>query len=385
MGLMKKAFKVIDNQIEIKKNVWVNLEENTILERFPKITKIILNRESGVSDDTDVHDIDFKIFSKLKDLEELGIIDKGSNSNLNWLNNKSTKVYLNFLEILKLKNLKKLYIDTDYVSTKDLMKLFEARAGVQEKFIYKYNLNHPASDAEYPPMIYEEEFDQDSWEKYNELESENVESNFQIANNENETSEISLVEVAVFRMREDEDNKEREEKEMKEKLKEMKEKNFGEGKLIPAKNGNKTYIWGDGTTLTGKFNATIKGKFDPNSNFPNYGIYEYTDGLIYEGELKNGLHDGLGKMTFPDGRFFYGKFKKNELVKELRDEKEEENFKKIIKILKPEKNNDGSYSYTRPVESEINLMKNDIFLFDLIRSILIDNSVLDKLIKKYKI
>ncbi len=156
------------------------------------------------------------------------------------------------------------------------------------------------------------------------------------------------------------------------------------GKLIPAKNGNKTFLWNDGTKLTGKFNTLIKGEFDLNSNFPNYGIYEYTDGLIYEGELKNGLQDGLGKMTFPDGRFFYGKFKDNELVKELRDEKEEENFKKIIKILKPKKNNDGNYSYTNLTESQINLIKNDIFLFDLVRSILKDNSVLDKLIKKYE-
>ena len=377
---MEKVFKVKNNQIEIKNDVWIVLENDAIYKRFPNIKKLKIVREFKSPEK--VPDIDFKLFSKLSEIEELEIVlDKG---NL-WSNRipsdyEETRIYLNFLEILKLKKLKKLLINTDYVSTKDLMAIFEERAGAQEKFIFEYNLNHPASDAEQPPMIYEEEFDQDSYDKYNELESENVESNLDIG-----TIDCALVEVVVDRMREDEGNKEREEKEMKEKLKEMKEKNFGEGKLIPAKNGNKTYIWGDGTTLTGKFNATIKGKFDPNSNFPNYGIYEYTDGLIYEGELKNGLHDGLGKMTFPDGRFFYGKFKKNELVKELRDEKEEENFKKIIKILKPEKNNDGSYSYTRPVESEINLMKNDIFLFDLIRSILIDNSVLDKLIKKYKI
>ena len=377
---MEKVFKVKNNQIEIKNDVWIVLENDAIYKRFPNIKKLKIVREFKSPEK--VPDIDFKLFSKLSEIEELEIVlDKG---NL-WSNRipsdyEETRIYLNFLEILKLKKLKKLLINTDYVSTKDLMAIFEERAGAQEKFIFEYNLNHPASDAEQPPMIYEEEFDQDSYDKYNELESENVESNLDIG-----TIDCALVEVVVDRMREDEGNKEREEKEMKEKLKEMKEKNFGEGKLIPAKNGNKTYIWGDGTTLTGKFNATIKGKFDPNSNFPNYGIYEYTDGLIYEGELKNGLHDGLGKMTFPDGRFFYGKFKKNELVKELRDEKEEENFKKIIKILKPEKNNDGSYSYTRPVESEINLMKNDIFLFDLIRSILVDNSVLDKLFKKYDI
>ena len=82
-----------------------------------------------------------KIFSKLKNLEELGIIDDNENYKLDFLNSKSksTKVYLNFLEILKLKKLKKLYIYTPYVSTKDLMKIFNKKAGVQEKFIFNYN------------------------------------------------------------------------------------------------------------------------------------------------------------------------------------------------------------------------------------------------------
>ena len=56
-------------------------------------------------------------------------------------------------------------------------------------------------------MIYEEEFDNESWKKYNDLQSKNVESNFEIATYENKKSGISLVEVAVLRMREDEDNK----------------------------------------------------------------------------------------------------------------------------------------------------------------------------------
>ena len=151
-----------------------------------------------------VPNIDFKMFSKLKNLEELGIID----DNEVLLNSKSqsTKVYLNFLEILKLKKLKKLYIYTPYVSTKDLMKIFNKKAGVQEKFIFNYNLTHPSYEAEYPPMIYEEEFDNESWKKYNDLQSKNVDSNFEIATYENKKSGISLVEVAVLRMREDEDN-----------------------------------------------------------------------------------------------------------------------------------------------------------------------------------
>ena len=117
----------------------------------------------------------------------------------------------------------------------------------------------------------------------------------------------------------------------------MKEKNKLGFKFVSAKNGNKTLIFDDGTKLTGNFSkwesyvAKVGVEIDVKSNLPNYGTYEYTDGLTYEGELKNGVHHGLGKMIFPDGRFFYGEFKDNELVKELRDEKEKENFKKIIK------------------------------------------------------
>ena len=75
------------------------------------------------------------------------------------------------------------------------------------EFIYQYNLNHPESDAEYPPMIYEDEFDQNSWDEYNELASENVESNLEIMLNEKDRSECTLVEVVIFRMREEADNK----------------------------------------------------------------------------------------------------------------------------------------------------------------------------------
>ena len=116
----------------------------------------------------------------------------------------------------------------------------------------------------------------------------------------------------------------------------MEEKNKLGFKFVSAKNGNKTLIFDDGTKLTGNFSkwesyvAKVGVEIDVKSNFPNYGTYEYTDGSTYEGELKNGVRHGLGKTTFPDGRFFYGEFKDSEFVKELRDEKEKENFKKGI-------------------------------------------------------
>ena len=210
---MEKVFKVKNNQIEIKNDVWIDLENDTIYNKFPSIKRLKIIRI--IEYPIKIPDIDFKLFSKLSEIEELEISDRdpknfsveSADVSLIWFNRitsdrEKTWVYLNFLEILKLKKLKKLLINTDYVSTKDLMAIFEERAGAQEKFIFEYNLNHPASDAEQPPMIYEEEFDQDSYDKYNELENENVESNLEIG-----TFDCALVEVVVDRMREEEELK----------------------------------------------------------------------------------------------------------------------------------------------------------------------------------
>tara|TARA_B100001123_G_scaffold13517_1_gene15543 strand:- start:405 stop:1049 length:645 start_codon:yes stop_codon:yes gene_type:complete len=210
---MEKVFKVKNNQIEIKNDVWIDLENDTIYNKFPSIKRLKIIRI--IEYPIKIPDIDFKLFSKLSEIEELEISDRdpknfsveSADVSLIWFNRitsdrEKTWVYLNFLEILKLKKLKKLLINTDYVSTKDLMAIFEERAGAQEKFIFEYNLNHPASDAEQPPMIYEEEFDQDSYDKYNELENENVESNLEIG-----TIDCALVEVVVDRMREEEELK----------------------------------------------------------------------------------------------------------------------------------------------------------------------------------
>jgi hypothetical protein len=211
--IMEKVLKVKNNQIEIENNVWIDLENDTIYNKFPNIKKLKIIRV--IEYPIKIPDIDFKLFSKLSEIEELEIDDRDPKNyslasvdlSLIWFNRitsdrEKTWVYLNFLEILKLKKLRKLLIDTDYVSTNDLMAIFEARAGAQEKFIFEYNLNHPASDAEQPPMIYEEEFDQDSYDKYNELESENVESHLEIG-----TIDCALVEVVVDRMREEEELK----------------------------------------------------------------------------------------------------------------------------------------------------------------------------------
>ena len=45
------------------------------------------------------------------------------------------------------------------------------------------------------------------------------------------------------------------------------------------------------------------------------GIYKWSDGRIYEGQLKDGLQHGKGKYTMPDGRYFEGEFKKGEQTK----------------------------------------------------------------------
>ena len=41
---MEKVFKVKNNQIEIKNDVWIDLENDTIYNKFPKIKKLKIIR-----------------------------------------------------------------------------------------------------------------------------------------------------------------------------------------------------------------------------------------------------------------------------------------------------------------------------------------------------
>ena len=204
--LMNVTLKINEkNEIFFDKK-WQQFDKDFFYKNFPNIKKLILKRtcHNKKTDIIYVPDIDFKMFSKLKNLETLGIIDDYENDNLSWLNtgDKSTNIYLNFLEVLKLKKLKKLHVYEPYISTKDLMKLFNEKAGLQEKYIYKYNLENPQTD-EYP-MIYEEEFDEESYQEYLSLSKDNIESEFEISTHEKDIYDISLVEVVVGRFRENE-------------------------------------------------------------------------------------------------------------------------------------------------------------------------------------
>ena len=204
--LMNVTLKINEkNEIFFDKK-WQQFDKDFFYKNFPNIKKLILKRtcHNKKTDIIYVPDIDFKMFSKLKNLETLGIIDDYENDNLSWLNtgDKSTNIYLNFLEVLKLKKLKKLHVYEPYISTKDLMKLFNEKAGLQEKYIYKYNLENPQTD-EYP-MIYEEEFDEESYQEYLSLSKDNIESEFEISTHEKDIYDISLVEVVVGRLRENE-------------------------------------------------------------------------------------------------------------------------------------------------------------------------------------
>jgi hypothetical protein len=40
----------------------------------------------------------------------------------------------------------------------------------------------------------------------------------------------------------------------------------------------------------------------------------WTDGSVYQGEWKQGIQHGYGKMTFPDGTIKEGKFENNIFV-----------------------------------------------------------------------
>ena len=53
-------------------------------------------------------------------------------------------------------------------------------------------------------MIYEDEFDEDSYQEYLSLSKDNIESKFEISTRENDTYEITLIETVVGRFRENE-------------------------------------------------------------------------------------------------------------------------------------------------------------------------------------
>lgn len=188
---MKKIFNIKLNQLEIKKGKWIPLHKSFFLKNFPKVKELILKRNcwEASSKHYFFHEIDFQMFSKLKNLEILGIIDNASPIT------RTKGVYRNFLEILKLKKLRTLIINLDFVSTNELLKLFNKKAGVCEKFLFKYNLKMCPSE-----MIYEEEMDYKSWKKYESLMSINKESNFEIKLDEKDTGETSLVEQTIQRM-----------------------------------------------------------------------------------------------------------------------------------------------------------------------------------------
>ena len=204
--LMNVTLKINEKNEILFDKKWQQFDKDFFYKNFPNIKKLILKRtcHNKKTDIIDVPDIDFKMFSKLKNLETLGIIDDYQNDNLSWLNtgDKSTNIYLNFLEVLKLKKLKKLHVYEPYISTKDLMKLFNEKAGLQEKYIYKYNLENPQT-TEYP-MIYEDEFDEESYQEYNSLSKDNIGSEFEISTHEKDTYEITLIETVVGRFRENE-------------------------------------------------------------------------------------------------------------------------------------------------------------------------------------
>lgn len=57
-----------------------------------------------------------------------------------------------------------------------------------------------------------------------------------------------------------------------------------------------------------------------------FGVMEYSDGWVYEGEFKTDLKEGPGILTLPNGKTFKGVWSQDELQNTLK----EENHSKIF-------------------------------------------------------
>ena len=152
-----------------------------------------------------------------------------------------------------------------------------------------------------------------------------------------------------------------------------------------AKHGEGTTILSDGLKLSGKWKNNI---------IPEFGIYEYPDGQKYEGELKDGKYHGKGTLTMPDGTIVKAIFKESEIVKELErsnpsndlmEKKILKNLKIIIKILEPKLLSNGEWFFKKPTNEALELFKSDKDLGEMVANIVADPTILEKLIKKFKI
>jgi hypothetical protein len=74
--------------------------------------------------------------------------------------------------------------------------------------------------------------------------------------------------------------------------------------------------WHNGTPLYGRrinyglqvYTGQFNGTYDP----LGYGVYEYANGDIYEGDFKDNKKDGKGTFTFANGRKYEGHWKNDE-------------------------------------------------------------------------
>ena len=129
---------------------------NTIIKSINKRFNKLKELNLSLHDDKKTKRVlDLKLFNKLRNLEEFQI---GAYSY-------HVIKYKNILEILKLKKLKKISIDTELNFTKaEVAKIFNSRAGDKEKFMLNYNIKNKND-------TYQDEYEltDKEWDKYSKI------------------------------------------------------------------------------------------------------------------------------------------------------------------------------------------------------------------------
>ena len=73
------------------------------------------------------------------------------------------------------------------------------------------------------------------------------------------------------------------------------------------RDGIGTYVWNNGETYTGDFNA---------GQMHGTGTYTWINGDKYKGDWRNGKQNGYGTYTWPSGKSKYGQWQHGVMVKE---------------------------------------------------------------------
>lgn len=86
---------------------------------------------------------------------------------------------------------------------------------------------------------------------------------------------------------------------------------FEEGRF----EGSGTYTWVDGRQFVGEFSYSDTDTYASLlRSFVATGVMKWPNGARYEGEVRTGIPDGIGTLTFPDGSSTSGRFERGKVI-----------------------------------------------------------------------